>query len=902
LTPGFGRDMVYGLVVSHIRRKRDNAWLPQVGTAYSLYALKGELNRFSMLFLSMYSGIACRVFEATRSWWRHSEFVALRSVPGSSAVLGGAMSGTVGPRASSIIRKRTASGSGGRIPIVNSQLFRSAVVASSFLFCSPVLAQTHTPSGVAHVASARPSLSNPNSERKIEALLQKMTLEEKVGQLVQYSAGQPTGPGTGRTDYDSMIRKGEVGALFNITTARDVNTYQRIAVEQSRLHIPLLFGLDVIHGFRTEFPIPLGLASSWDPQLVEQTARVAAREASASGIRWAFSPMVDIARDARWGRMAEGSGEDPYLGSALASAYVRGYQGTSLAAADSIAACPKHFVGYGAAEGGRDYNSVELSERTLRQFYLPPFHAAIDAGAATLMSAFNSLNGVPASANPFTLRQILRKEWGFQGIVDSDWTSVVELIAHGIANDGATAARKAFLGGVDMDMASSLYHDHLAQLVRSGEVPVTVVNEAVRRVLRVKFALGLFEHPYTDESKESAAMLQPESLTLARTAAEQSFVLLKNAAAPGGAPILPLSMETRTIALIGPLADDQNNMLGSWPAQGRAVDAITLRTTLTQKLGVDRLRYAKGTEIIGGSDEQMAEAVRTAEQADVVILALGEDAPGMTGEAASRAHLGLPGGQQQLLEKIVATGKPVVLLLFSGRPLTLPWAFEHVPAVVAAWFPGVQAGPALVRTLFGEVNPSGKLVVSWPRAVGQEPLYYDALSTGRPAGNIDLTQPPKVGDDKFVSRYIDIPNSPQFPFGYGLSYSKYQYGQPRLSKDQLSAGGLNARLRAGGQASNVGVEVSADVTNSGTRTGDEIVQLYIRLQGTSVALPVRALSGFKRVTLAPGETKKVTFTVGPDTFAFWNDQNKFAIESARVTIWVSPDSSSGSGATLQITK
>lgn len=397
-------------------------------------------------------------------------------------------------------------------------------------------------------------------------------------------------------------------------------------------------------------------------------------------------------------------------------------------------------------------------------------------------------------------------------------------------------------------------------------------------------------------------MLQPKSLTLARTAAEQSFVLLKNAAAPGGAPILPLSMETRTIALIGPLADDQNNMLGSWPAQGRAVDAITLRTTLTQKLGVDRLLYAKGTEIIGGSDDQVTAAVRAAEQADVVILALGEDAPGMTGEAASRAHLGLPGRQQQLLEKIVATGKPVVLLLFSGRPLTLYWAFEHVPAVVAAWFPGVQAGPALVRTLFGEVNPSGKLVVSWPRAVGQEPLYYDALSTGRPAGNIDLTQPPKVGDNKFVSRYIDIPNSPQFPFGYGLSYSNYQYGQPRLSKDQLSAGALNAGLRAGGQASNVEVEVSADVTNSGTRTGDEIVQLYIRLQGTSVALPVRALSGFKRVTLAPGETKKVTFTVGPDTFAFWNDQNKFAVEPARATIWVSPDSSSGSGATLQITK
>src|SRR6266403_772134 len=425
------------------------------------------------------------------------------------------------------------------------------------LYCQPVPAQSKFPA-VSRTAAVRPSLSDAASEKKIQTLLQKMTLEEKVGQLVQYSAGQPTGPGTGRSDYDDMIRKGEVGALFNITTARQVNEYQRVAVEQSRLHIPLLFGLDVIHGFRTEFPIPLALASAWDPELVERTARVAARETSASGVRWTFSPMVDIARDARWGRMAEGSGEDPFLSAALARAYVRGYQGARLDAPDSIAACPKHFVGYGAAEGGRDYNSVELSEHTLRQFYLPPFHAAVDAGAATLMGAFNSLNAVPASANPFTLRQILRTEWGFQGVVDSDWTSVAELVAHGIANDGAAAARKAFLGGVDMDMASSLYHDHLAQLVRSGEVPEAAVDEAVRRILRVKIALGLFEHPYTDESKEAAAMLQPESLMLARTAAEQSFVILKNVASPNGAPILPLSTETRTIALIGPLADDQN--------------------------------------------------------------------------------------------------------------------------------------------------------------------------------------------------------------------------------------------------------------------------------------------------------------------------------------------------------
>jgi len=780
-------------------------------------------------------------------------------------------------------------------------LIRFAAVACALTCCQPVYAQTKFPRSASSAVAVRSSLGDAVSEKKVEALLQKMTLEEKVGQLVQYSAGQPTGTGTGRTDYDDMIRKGEVGALFNITTARQVNAYQRIAVEQSRLHIPLLFGLDVIHGFRTEFPIPLGLASSWDPNLIEQTARVAARETSASGIRWAFSPMVDIARDARWGRMTEGSGEDPFLGAAIARAYVRGYQGARLDAPDSIAACPKHFVGYGAAEGGRDYNSVEISEHTLRQFYLPPFHAAIEAGAATLMSSFNSLNAVPSTANPFTLKQILKGEWGFQGIVDSDYTSVGELVAHGIANDGATAARRALLAGVDMDMVSSLYHENLVQLVRSGQVPEAAVDESVRRVLRVKFALGLFERPYADEAKETDAMLRPESLSLARTAAERSFVLLKNAGFSGGAPVLPLSSETRTIALIGPLADDPNDMLGSWAGQGRPEDVITLRTALTQRVGTDRVRYAKGAEIIGGSDEQLNEALKAAEQSDVVILALGENAPEMTGEAASRAHLGLPGRQEQLLEKIVATGKSVVLLLFSGRPLTLPWAFEHVPAVLAAWFPGVQAGPALVRTIFGEANPSGKLVVTWPRSVGQEPLYYNALNTGRPAGNIDLTRPPKNGDEKFVSRYIDEQSSPQFPFGRGLSYTEFRYGKLQIDQTQLSAKSLNHDLHGGEHAASPAVTVSTEITNTGTRPGDETVQLYVQLRGTSVAQPVRALSGFQRITVAAGETRTVKFALGAEAFAFWDDQNKFNVEPARVTLWVGPDSSHGPEAILQIT-
>jgi beta-glucosidase len=785
---------------------------------------------------------------------------------------------------------------------VLTSLTRFAIVAC-LVFCSQAATAQDSPSAVASSpGTPQSNLNNPATEQKIDALLHKMTLDEKVGQLVQYSAGQPTGPGTGRTDFNNMIQKGEIGALFNITTAREANAFQRVAIEKSRLQIPLVYGLDIIHGYRTEFPIPLGLASTWDPDLVQRAARVAAREASASGIRWMFSPMIDIARDARWGRMAEGSGEDPYLVSAMARAYVLGYQGERLSAPDSAVACPKHYVGYGAAEGGRDYNSVEISEHTLREFYLPPFHAAVNAGAATIMTAFDSLNGVPTSANPFTIKQILRNEWGFQGLVDSDWTSIAELISHGIANDPATAARKAFLAGVEMDMVSSFYHDNLANLVRSGQVPETAVDEAVRHVLRVKFALGLFEHPYADEKQEAGTMLQPESVALARTAAERSLVLLKNSPLAGGSPLLPLASDLKNVALIGPLADDAAVMLGSWSAQGRPEDVVTLRAALMQKLGADHVRYAKGSDITKVSDEQLAEAVKTAQDSDTVILALGENASEMTGEAASRAHLGLPGRQQQLLEAIAATGKPVVLVLFSGRPLTLPWAFEHVSAVLAAWFPGVQAGPALVRTLFGESNPSGKLPVTWPRSVGQEPLYYNALNTGRPAGNADLTKPPSGAADKYISRYIDEQNSPQFPFGYGLTYTNFSYGPTLASSAQLSAKTLNDGLRGARYLSGSDLTASADITNTGTRASEETVQLYVRLEGTSTSQPVRALKGFQRVKLAAGQTQRVSFHLGPDVFALWDDRNKYVVESARAKIWISTDSAHGSEATLEITR
>lgn len=735
------------------------------------------------------------------------------------------------------------------------------------------------------------SINDPALDARVEAILRKMTLDEKVGQLVQYSAGQPTGPGTGRSDYDDMVAKGQVSSFLNVIDPHQINAYQRIAIEKTRLHIPILFGLDVLHGFRTDFPIPLGLASTWDPSIVEKAARVAAMETSADGIRWTFSPMVDIARDARWGRIAEGSGEDPFLGSAMAAAYVRGYQGDRLDAPDSIAACAKHFVGYGAAEAGRDYNSTEISEHTLRQYYLPPFHAAVDAGVASVMSAFNSLNGIPSTANPFTLKQVLRNEWGFKGLVVSDWDAVGELIPHGVAIDGEAAARKAFLAGVDMDMVSSLYHDHLPQILKSGQATEAELDDAVRHVLRVKIALGLFDHPFVDEVAAPKALFHRESLELAEKAAERSFVLLKNEIGPDGKKLLPLSDTAQNIAVIGPLGDDATYPNGAPNWMGPRVG---LTPALVERIGQAHVSRFKGCGILDGTDTEIADAVAGAEKADLTILALGESID-MSGEAGSRAHLGLPGRQEELLEKVVATGKPVVLVLFSGRPLTLPWAFEHVPAVMEAWFPGTRGGPALVRTLFGDVNPSGKLVVTWPRAVGQEPLYYDHLGTGRPPGNVDLTHPPTDAASRYVSRYIDEQDSPQFPFGYGESYTTFSYGSTSLSTQRMSAKTLNRNLT--GPAAMI---AEADVTNSGTRSGNEVVQFYIRLQGTSVAEPVRALKGFQTIALAAGETKHVKFELKPETFAFWNDHQQFVAEPSKVTVWISPDSAHGSPAEAEI--
>jgi len=742
------------------------------------------------------------------------------------------------------------------------------------------------------VVTAQPAIppawgNDPEIESKIDTLMRRMTLDEKVGQLITYSAGAPTGPGTGRSDYKEMIAKGQLGSLFNLVGADETNAMQKIAVEKSRLHIPLIFGLDIIHGFRTEFPVPLGLSATWNPELVERAAAVAAKEARRAGVHWTYSPMVDIARDARWGRIIEGAGEDPYLVSAMAAAYVRGYQGTKLSNPDSIAACAKHFVGYGAAEGGRDYNVSEIPQRLLRQVYLPPFRAAADAGVATFMSAFEALNEVPASANASTITQVLRQEWDFKGFVVSDWNSIGELVAQGVATSAAMAAQRAILAGVDMDMESNSYALNLAALVTSGAVSESVIDEAVRRVLRVKNAMGLFDHPYTEGKAQGD--IAPEDQELAYKAAEESLVLLKNDG------VLPLkAAEGKTIALIGPMADDAGQMLGSWSARGVASDVITLRTALTKQVeaGHGHVVYAKGTNLAGNSDSGFADAVAAAKKSDAVVLALGEDAPVMTGEAASRAHLDLPGNQQQLLEAVAAAGQPVILLIFSGRPLVLNWAAQHISAIMEAWYPGIQAGPALGNVLLGVSAPSGRLTTSFPRAVGQEPLYYSQFNTGRPARGVDLSYPPKNSIEKYLSRYIDVPNSALYPFGFGLTYSTITYSPTAVSATSVSAHALNV-----GTAK---LTVSAEVHNMGSRAADEVVQLYIHQTGTSVVRPVRELKGFRRIELAPGASQKVEFRLGRDELKFWNIDMKDVVEPAELTVWVAPDSTQGEPAQVTI--
>lgn len=760
-----------------------------------------------------------------------------------------------------------------------------------------------------------PQLASKEINARVEALLKKMTLDEKLGQLAQFSVGSATGPGVSSLRYDELAARGQVGSMLNVVGAEATNHFQHIAVEKSRLHIPILFGLDVIHGHRTTFPVPLALAASWDPAAAETVARLGASEARADGIALVFSPMVDIARDPRWGRIVESAGEDPYLGSAMASAWVKGYQQDDLSKPDSTAACVKHFAAYGAAIAGRDYNAVEMGEITLRQVYLEPFRAAVEAGAATLMSSFNSINGIPASANPFTLTQILRKEWGFDGFVDSDWGAVAELRAHSIGADDATVARKALEAGVDMDMEGNLYGTVIAAQVRAGKIPESIVNEAARRVLRVKFALGLFDRPYTTAGPAYDAT--PERRAVARKVADETLVLLKNDPVEGLGALLPLTAKARKVALIGPLADNQREMLGAWAVTGDPEYVVTLRTALTERLG-DRLLYAQGCDLLSGEDanvlkrvnfsgpvapdahlpipddaKTIAEAVETAQKSDVAILALGEPANWMEGEAASRTTLGFTGPQEQLLEAVAATGKPVILVVLAARPLELKWAAGHVPAILLAWSPGIEAGHAVADALFGDVNPSGKLPVSLPRSVGQEPLYYAQLPTGRPARG-DLSHMPRNSDEKFMSRYVDEDNSALFPFGWGLSYTRFSYAQPTVSRAEVP---LREVLASGHTPV---VTVGVDVKNTGSVAGTEVVQLYIRNTAASVEQPVRELKGFARVALAPGEQKHVEFPLGFDELNFYNAEIRRTVEPTTYTIWVGGSSLATAQTSLQV--
>lgn len=713
------------------------------------------------------------------------------------------------------------------------------------------------------IAQTRIMTSDAIIDGKIDTLLAVMTLEEKLGQLNQLSGGWNERTGERTSDEQKeMVRKGLVGSFLNIIGAEATRQVQQLAVEESRLGIPLLFGLDVIHGFRTIFPIPLAEASSWDPGLIERNARIAAIEASSAGIHWTFAPMVDIARDPRWGRIAEGSGEDPFLGSVMAAARVKGYQGSNLRTSTSILSCAKHFAAYGGAEAGRDYNTVDLSERTLREVYLPPFKAAVDAGVGSIMTAFNEIGGVPCSANRWLLTSVLRDEWGFQGFVVSDWTAIAELLPHGIAVDRPRAGLLALGAGVDMDMQSRIYVDDLSDLVRTGVVSEEVVNRAVRRVLKAKFSLGLFDDPYRncDSLAEKENVLTPDHVRAAREAAQKSIVLLKNEV-----NVLPLRKDIRTIAVLGPLADSKADPLGPWHGEGRPEDVVTVIEGIKNKVSSrTTVLYAKGCEISDTSRKGFAEARSLARRADVVVLVVGESAA-MSGEAASRSTLGLPGVQEELVQSIHALGKTIVLVLMNGRPLAIPWEAEHVQAIIEAWFLGIQSGNAIADVLFGDVNPSGKLPVTFPRSCGQIPIYYNHKNTGRPKS-----------EDKFTSKYLDVPNTPLFPFGHGLSYTSFSYGNVRI--DRTSIGPTDT------------VIASVSVKNTGDRAGDEIVQLYIRCEVASVTRPVKELIGFRRIHLEAGEGMEVEFQITPDQLSFYNQQMQRVIESGAFRVLIGPNS------------
>jgi beta-glucosidase len=765
---------------------------------------------------------------------------------------------------------------------------------SRFSIFSLILASTAAV--VIPSAGAQNRLFSNEAKQKAEVLLKQMTVDEKVGQLNE-SSGMVM-PGIATVKPDDLISNGGVGSILWQMNVKEINRLQHIAVEKSRLHIPIIFGFDVIHGYRTVFPVPLAMASSWDPSVEEQAQHLAAEDARAAGIQWTFTPMVDIARDARWGRIVEGAGEDPFLGSAMARAQVRGFQGAKLGP-NSVLACVKHFAGYGASEGGRDYDSVYVPEELMENVYLVPFHAAEEAGAGSFMSAYMDLNEVPATGNHWLLTDVLRKDWGFQGVVLSDAFAVGSLVTHGYARDGEDAAYKAITAGVNMDMASLTYSHNLAKLVKDGKVSEKYLDEMVLPILEAKYDLGLFEHPYADESKVDDILSRPEGLALEGKLASRSMVLIRNENRA-----LPLSKSLKKVAVIGPLADSKQEIEGGWTVEGLFSPGggkshpVTVLAGIKNKLGPNaqvtlvagpmpaRL-YPGFMDAFSGRKpappptpeeiaDWIAEAKVASAEADVVIAVMGETAS-MSGEAASRSTLDLPGIQEQMLEAVTTTDKPVILVLEGGRPLDIRWAAEHVPAILEAWYPGTEGGNAVADVIFGDVNPGGKLPVSWPRTAGSEPLYY----------NHTLTHEPEDAP-RFTSRYWDINSKPLYPFGYGLSYSTFKFANLQLSKTSIGVGDTT--------------EVSVDVTNTGSVAGDAVAQIYIHQRYGSASRPVRQLKGFERIALQPGETKTLEFPIGKDELKYWNPQTKqWIVEPSEFDVWAGEDSTASLHADLKVT-
>ncbi len=728
--------------------------------------------------------------------------------------------------------------------------------------------------------------AQPDFTAKAKALMAKMTLDEKIGQLNLIIPGDA--PVTGSvvsSNVEEKIKKGQVGGMFGIITPEKVRKAQDLAVKNSRLHIPMIFGLDVIHGHKTIFPIPLGLSASWDMGLIEESARIAAKEASADGLNWAFSPMVDIARDARWGRISEGSGEDPYLGGEIAKAMVRGYQGTDLSKNNTIMACVKHFALYGAAEAGREYNTVDMSKIRMYEYYLPPYKAAIDAGAGSIMSSFNEIDGVPATGNKWLLTDLLRKDWGFKGFVVSDYTSINEMINHGVG-DLQSLSAQSLKAGLDMDMVGEGLLNTLAKSVKEGKVSVADIDKACLRILEAKYKLGLFDDPYRyiDESRPAKDILTAENRWAARNIAAHSMVLLKNSN-----QVLPLK-KSGTIALVGPLADNKRNMLGTWVVAGDwkqsvsvlegiknvAGNAVNIITAKGANITDDTALFLKRVNALGveaeidakSPAEMINEAVAAANKADVVVAVVGESS-NMSGESSSRADISIPASQQALLKALSKTGKPLVIVLFNGRPLTLVWENEHASAILDAWAPGTEAGNAIADVLFGNYNPSGKITATFPRSVGQIPVYYNHKNTGRPFDG--------TGFPKFKSNYLDESNDPLYPFGYGLSYTKFGYSPVLLSKSNLKG---NEKLTA-----------TVTLTNEGKFAGEEVVQLYITDPVASVTRSVKDLKGFQKIFLKPGESKDISFEITPEHLSFFNSDLKKVWESGKFIVHIGTNSS-----------